>query len=71
LINIIGINIAQWSPGESLARRRKPNVRQMRWVLILRVKCLVNWDQVVAAVIPMLLNAEVEIVYESIEYHEA
>jgi hypothetical protein len=43
----------------------------MRWVLVLRVKCFVNWDQVVAAVIPMLLNAEVETVYESIEYHEA
>jgi hypothetical protein len=71
LINIIGINIAQWSSGESLARRRKPNVRQIRWVLVLRLKCFFNWDQVVAAVIPMLLNAEVETVYESFEYHEA
>jgi hypothetical protein len=43
----------------------------MRLVLGLRIKRCLYWDQVVAAVIPMLLNAEVETVYESFEYHEA
>jgi hypothetical protein len=43
----------------------------MSWVLVLRIKCCLYWNQVVDAVIPMLLNAEVETVYESFECHEA